>query len=86
MDVSRYSRSLVDVSGYPRSLIDASKYLILVNFGGIVRLVKSSKFLKCRVDINKNLRLMDLSGFPKFQFTVRAIYYRTFLFATGGGK
>ena len=66
MDVSRYFRSLVYISGYFKSLVDASKYLILVEFGGIIRLVESSKFLRCRVDINRNLRLVDLSKFSKF--------------------
>ena len=57
-----------------------------MEFGRIVRLVESSKFLKYRVDISRNLRLIDLSRFPKFRFKVRAVHYKTFLFATGGGK
>ena len=48
--------------------------------------MESSRFLKCRVDINKNLKLIDLSGFFKFQFRVRAVFYRAFLFIIGGGK
>ena len=83
MDVSRYSKSLVDVGGYPRSLMDASGYFILVEFSEIVRSVKSSGFLRCRVDIGGNLRL---SKFPKFQFRVRVVYYKAFLLATGGSK
>ena len=64
-------------SGNFRSLIDVSGNLALVESGG---------FLKCRVDISGNLRLIDLSGFPKFQFRVRAVRYKVFLFITGGGK
>ena len=65
IDVSRYFRFLADVSGYFRSLINASGYLVLVEFGGIVRLVEFSRFLRYGVDIGRNLRL---SGFLKFQF------------------
>ena len=66
MDINRYFRFLIDISGYPRSLIDISGYLVLVEFGRIIRLMESSKFLRYRVDISRNLRLMDLSGFFKF--------------------
>ena len=54
-----------------------------MEFGGIVRSVESSEFLKYKVDIGKNLRL---SRFPKFQFRVKVVYYRAFLLAIGGGK
>jgi hypothetical protein len=37
-----------------------------VEFGKILRLVESGGFLKYRVDIGRNLRLGDLSGFPRF--------------------
>ena len=74
---------MADVSRYFRSLIDTSGYLVLVEFGGIIRLVKSSRFFKYRVDINRNLKL---SKFPKFQFRVRVVSYKAFLFAIGGGK
>ena len=57
-----------------------------MEFSGILRLVESSGFFKCEVDISKNLRLVDLSGFPKFQFRVRLVSYKAFLFTTGGGK
>ena len=57
-----------------------------MEFSGIIRSVESSKFLKYRVDISGNLRLMDLSGFLKFQFRVRVVSYRAFLLITGGGK
>ena len=74
---------MADVGGYLRSLIDASGYLVLVKFGGIIRLVESSGFLKYRVDIGKNLRL---DRFFKFWFGVKVVYYKAFLLATGGGK
>ena len=48
--------------------------------------MKSSGFLKYRVDISRNLRLMDLSKFFKFRFRVRVVSYRAFLLAIGGGK
>ena len=38
------------------------------------------------MDINGNLRLIDLSGFPRFQFRVKVVYYRAFLLAIRGGK
>ena len=46
-----------------------------MEFGRILRLVESSRFLRYRVDISgnlrlvdisRNLRLVDLSGFPRF--------------------
>ena len=80
---SRYFRFLTDVGGYSRSLADVSRYLISVKFSRIIKSVKFNKFLRCRVDINKNLRL---SGFPKFWFRVKAVHYRAFLLAIGGGK
>ena len=43
-----------------------SRNFTLIEFGGIFRLIKSSRFFKCKVDISGNLRLMDFSGFPKF--------------------
>ena len=59
---------------------------MLMEFGGIPRLVKSGRFLKYRVDINRNLRLMDFSGFPRFQFGVGMVHCRTFLLIIRGGK
>ena len=76
----------MDVYRYFRSLVDVIKYLILVKFSGIIGLVESGEFLKYRIDISGNLRLIDLSGFFKFQFRVRAVSYKAFLFITGGGK
>ena len=59
---------------------------MLMEFSGIPRLVKSGKFLRRRVDIGGNLRLMDFSGFLKFQFRVRIVRCRTFLLTIRGGK
>jgi len=49
-----------------KSLVDVSRFLILVEFGRVPMLVKSSRFLGRRVDISRNLRLINLSRFPKF--------------------
>ena len=54
-----------------------------MEFSKIIKSVKSSRFLKYKVDISRNFRL---SKFPKFQFRVRAVYYKTFLLITGGSK
>ena len=40
-------------------------YLILVKFSEIIGLVESGEFLKYKVDINRNLKLIDLSKFLK---------------------
>ena len=69
-----------------RSLIDISGNFLLMEFGGISRLVKFNKFLRRRVDISGNLRLMDFSRFPRFQFRVRMVCYRIFLLTIRGGK
>ena len=53
-------------SGNSRSLVDISRIFILVEFGGILRLVESSRFLRCRIEISRNLRLVDLGRFPRF--------------------
>ena len=57
-----------------------------MEFSGILRLVKSNKFLRYGVDISRNLRLMDFSRFFKFQFGVRMVHYRIFLLTMRGGK
>ena len=57
-----------------------------MEFGKIPKLVKSSKFLRYRVDINGNLKLINFSRFLKFQFKVRMVRYRTFLLIIRGGK
>jgi hypothetical protein len=46
--------------------VDISRNLILAEFGGILGLVESGGFLRRRVDIGRNLRLVDLSRFPRF--------------------
>ena len=54
-----------------------------MEFSGIIQSVKSSRFLRYKIDINKNLRL---SKFFKFQFRVKVVHYKTFLLTTGGSK
>ena len=56
MEFSRIFRSLIDIGGN----------LIFIEFRRIPRLVKSSRFLRYRVDISRNLRLVDLSRFFRF--------------------
>ena len=46
--------------------MDIGGNLISVKFGRILRLVESGRFLRRKVDIGRNLRLVDLSGFPRF--------------------
>jgi len=46
--------------------VDIGGNLISVKFGRILRLVESGRFLRRKVDIGRNLRLVDLSGFPRF--------------------
>ena len=68
--------------------MDISRIFILVEFGRILRLVESGGFLRYRVDISGNLRLVDLSRFPRFhfRFKFRVVRYKAFLLITGGGK
>ena len=66
--------------------MDVGRNLISVKFGGISGLVKSGRFFRQRVDIGGNLRLIDLSGFLRFQFRVRVAHYRAFLCAIRGSK
>ena len=66
--------------------MDVNRNFTLIEFSGIPRLVKSSKFLKYKVDISGNLRLINFSKFPKFQFGVRIVYYKTFLLTIRGSK
>jgi hypothetical protein len=47
-------------------LIDVSGNFALIKFSGIPRLMKSSKFLRHRVDISKNLKLINFSRFSRF--------------------
>ena len=48
--------------------------------------MESGGFLRRRVDIGGNLSLVDLSGFPRFQFRVRAASYKVLLLIIGDGK
>ena len=48
-----------------RFLIVISGNLMSVEFGGIFGLMESSRFLGCKVDFSRNLRLIDLSRFPR---------------------
>ena len=66
--------------------MDVGGNFILIEFSGIPRLVKSSRFLRRKVDISRNLRLMDFSGFFRFQFRVKVVHYRTFLLTIRGSK
>ena len=49
-----------------RSLVDISRIFILGKFSRILGLVESGRFLRRRVDISRNLRLVNLGKFPKF--------------------
>ena len=46
--------------------MDVVRNFTSIEFSGIPRLVESSRFLRHRVDIGGNLRLIDFSGFPRF--------------------
>ena len=65
--------------------MDISGIFILVEFSRILRLVESSRFLRCRVDISRNLRLVDLGRLPRFyfRFRFRVVYYKVFLLIIG---
>ena len=77
--------------------MDISGIFILVEFGGILRLVESSRFLRYRVDISRIfilvkfsriLLFIEFSRFLRFyfRFRFRAVYYKAFLLIIGGGK
>ena len=57
-----------------------------MDISGILMLVEFGKFLRRRVDTDGNLRLVNPSGFFRFQFGVRVIYYRVFLLIIRGSK
>ena len=46
--------------------MDISRGLISVEFGKIPRLVESSRFLRYRVDVSRNLKLVGSSRFLRF--------------------
>ena len=58
----------------------------MVESGGILKLVESDRFLRCRVDFGGNLRLMDLSGFLRLLFRIKTVGYKAFLLAARGSK
>jgi len=39
---------------------------MLVEFGRIFGLMELGGLFRCKIDINRNFRLVDLSGFSKF--------------------
>jgi len=41
---------------------------------------------RCRVDVSRNFRLIDPSGFFRFRFRVCVASYKALLLTTGGGK
>ena len=57
-----------------------------MEFSESPRLMESGGLFRRGVDISRNLRLMDLSRFFKFQFRVKVVSYKAFLLATGGSK
>jgi hypothetical protein len=73
MRFSRNSSFLIDINGN----------LISVKFSSISRLIEFSEFLRHKVDTNRNLRLVYPSGFLRFWFGVRVIYYKAFLLIIG---
>jgi len=58
----------MELSGIFGSLVGVGKILILVEFGGILMLVESGGFLGRRVDISRNLMLVESSRFFRFRF------------------
>ena len=59
---------------------------MLMEFSRIPRLVKSGRFFRRGVDISRNLKLIDFSRFPRFQFRVKIVHYKIFLLTIRGGK
>ena len=47
------------------SLVDISRIFISVEFGGILKLVESSRFLRCRVDISRSLAFVEFGRILK---------------------
>ena len=76
----------MEFSKFFRSLTDNIGNLILIEFGRTSKLVKSSGFFRQGVDISGNLRLINPSGFSKFQFRARVAHYRAFLYIIRGSK
>ena len=59
---------------------------MLVEFSRILRLVKSSGFSRYKVDVSRNLRLVNPNRFPRFWFRVRVMSCGVLLLIIGGGK
>ena len=57
-----------------------------MRFSGILKLIKSGRFLRHRVNISRNLKLIDFNKFPRFRFGVKAVYYTVFLLIIRGSK
>ena len=74
---SGYFRFLTDVGGYSGSLVDV---------GGYPRSLMDASGYLVSVEFGGIVRSVESSRFFKFRFRVRAVYYKTFLLATGGGK
>ena len=49
-----------------KSLINISRSFILVEFGRILRLLKLGGFFRCIVDVSRNFRLINPSGFFRY--------------------
>jgi len=60
----------MEFSGVFGSLVYIGRNLTLVEFSGIPRLVEFGRFLGYGVDSCGNFRLVDYSGFFRFQFWV----------------
>ena len=67
----------MDINKYFKFLADICRY-----FKSLMDVIK----YLILVEFGRNLRLIDLSRFFKFQFGVRVVYYRVFLFVIGGSK
>jgi len=50
--------------------VDVSENLILVEFGRILKLVKLGRLFRYRVDVNRNIKLINSSRFFRFWFRV----------------
>ena len=46
--------------------MDISRSLTFIEFSRLPRLVESGKFLRYRIEIGRNLRLVDFSRFSRF--------------------
>jgi len=51
-------------------LMDISRNLMSVEFNKILKLVELGRLFRCRVDISRNFRIIDLGRSSRFQFKV----------------